>query len=121
MIADYFILFLYKMAFVNIANMNFVVMTEYDGALMHTPVQFVFYLGRRVGLYMGACIYFARGAMEDAIGQDFNVTNFPQALNFFRFNYDGLTPEMIYILNSRLNNDIGWADMVLGIYRNRDL
>ena len=109
------------MAFVNIANMNIVVMTDYDRELIHTPTQCVIYLGRRVGLYLGACIYFARGAMEDAIGQDFNVTNFPQALNFFRFNYDGLTPEMIYNLNSRLNNDIRWADMVLGIYRNRDL
>jgi hypothetical protein len=109
------------MAFVTIANMNFVVMTEHDPALMHTPTQFVFYRGQRVGLYLGACIYFMRGPMEDAIGQDFNVQNFPQALNFFRFNYDGLTPDMIYNLNSRLNNDIRWADSVLAIYRNRDL
>ena len=109
------------MAFVNIANMNFVVGTDYDADLMHTPIQFVFYRGRRVGLYMGVCIYFAADIMEELIGREFNVTNFPQALNFFRFNYDGLTPEMIYNLNSRLNNDIRWADMVLGIYRNRDL
>jgi hypothetical protein len=72
------------MAFVNIANMNFVVNTEYDAALMHTPVQFVFYQGRRVGLYMGVCIYFAQDIMEELIGREFNVTNFPQALNFFQ-------------------------------------
>ena len=108
------------MAFVTIANMNFVVVSEYDAALMHTPTQFVFYQGRRVGLYMGACIYFRRGVMEELFGRDFNVINFPNALNFFRFNYNGLTPDMIYNLNTRLNNDIMWADNVLVIYMNRD-
>ncbi len=106
------------MAIITIANMNFVVVSDYDAALMHTPTQFVFYQGRRIGLYLGACIYFGRGVMEELIGRDFNAINFPNALNFFRFN--GLTPDMIYNLNTRLNNDIMWADMVLGIYRNRD-
>jgi hypothetical protein len=109
------------MAFVTIANMNFVVMTEHDPELMHTPVQFVFYRGQRVGLYMGACIYFAGEVMQELFGREFNVTNFPQALNFFRFNYNGLTPEMIYNLNSRLNYDMMWADNILMIYSNRDL
>ena len=109
------------MAIITIANMNFSVVSEYDCALMYTPVQFVFYQGQRVGLYLGACIYFMRGPMEDAIGQDFNVQNFPWALNFFRFNYDGLTPIMIYNLNTQLNNDLMWADTLLGIFRNRDL
>ena len=109
------------MAFVNIANMNFVVGTEYDAALMHTLIQFVFYQGRRVGLYMGVCIYFAADVMEELIGREFNVTNFPRALNFFRFNYNGLTQAMIYDLNSRLNYDMMWADNLLRLYMNRDL
>jgi len=109
------------MAIITIANMNFVVVSDYDPALMHTPTQFVFYQGRRIGLYLGACIYFGRGIMEDLIGRDFNVNNFPNALNFFRFNYNGLTPDMIYNLNTRFNNDIMWANMVIEIYRNRDL
>ena len=95
---------LYKMAFVNIANMNFVVGTEYDAALMHTPVQFVFYQGRRVGLYMGVCIYFAADVMEELIGREFNVTNFPRALNFFRFNYNGLTQEEKNLLDKYSEN-----------------
>lgn len=109
------------MAFVNIANMNFVVGTEYDAELMHTPVQFVFYQGRRVGLYIGVCIYFAADIMEELIGREFNVTNFPQSLNFFRFNYNGLSQAMIYDLNSRLNYDMMWADNILRLYMNRDL
>jgi hypothetical protein len=109
------------MAFVNIANMNFIVMTEYDADLMHTPTQFVFYQGRRVGLYMGVCIYFMSDVMEELFGREFNVQNFPQALNFFRFNYDGLTQDMIYNLNSRLNYDMMWADSILRLYTNRDL
>jgi len=109
------------MAFVNIANMNFVVMTEHDAELMHTPIQFVFYQGRRVGLYMGVCIYFMADVMEELIGREFNVTNFPRALNFFRFNHNGLTQAMIYDLNSRLNYDMMWADSILRLYTNRDL
>ncbi len=109
------------MAFVNIANMNFVVGTEYDANLMHTPTQFVFYQGQRVGLYLGSCIYFAQDMMEELIGREFNVQNFPNALNFFRFNYNGLTQAMIYDLNTRLNYDMMWADNILRIYSNRDL
>jgi hypothetical protein len=59
--------------------------------------------------------------MEEMIGGEFNVTNFPRALNFFRSNYNGLTQAMIYDLNSRLNYDMMWADNILRLYMNRDL
>jgi hypothetical protein len=109
------------MAIITIWNTEFSVVSQFDPALMRIPTQFVFYQGRRVGLYLGERIYFSPGPMEDLFGVDFIADNFPGAFNFFRLNYDGLTPDMIYTLNTRLNEDLLWADNIFRTYHNRDL
>jgi hypothetical protein len=59
------------------------------------PVHFLYYKGRRVGLYVVPgdmdSIYFDSVTMFELFGQEFNKDNFPGGITFGRFDKTGLT------------------------------
>ena len=67
----------------------------WDTTLTSYPVQFIYYEGRRVGLYDrnddNSTIYFDSITMFDIFGPEFNADNFSVGITFGRFDKTGLT------------------------------
>lgn len=88
------------------------------------PVQFIYYEGRRVGLYDvnddTDTIYFDSVTMFELFGQEFNVDNFGIGITFGRFDRTGLTNEEYNRQKHETNEMLKSADEVFKLYLDKE-
>ena len=97
----------------------------WDATLTSYPVQFIYYHGRRVGLYDvnddTDTIYFDSVTMFELFGQEFNVDNFGIGITFGRFDRTGLTNEEYNRQKNETNEMLRSADEVFKLYLDKEI
>lgn len=103
---------------------NFDVAFYWDATLTSYPVQFIYYEGRRVGLFdvndNTDTIYFDSVTMFELFGPEFNVDNFGIGITFGRFDREGLTNEEYNRQKNETNEMIRSANEVFKMYLEKE-
>ena len=103
-----------------IIGYKFDVHFEWNEALTDYPVQFIYYNGRRVGLFDvnddHNTIYFNTPTMIELFGPEFNADNFSIGITFGLFRSDGMTNKQIYAKKNELDAMIQGAADVFQLY-----
>ena len=93
---------------------------EWNQDLTCYPVQFIYYKGRRVGLFDvnddHNTIYFNPATMLDIFGQDFNADNFSIGITFGLFHTEGMTSDEIINKKKDIDNMTQGAADVFKLY-----
>ena len=96
----------------------------WDNTLTCYPVQFIYFNGRRVGLFDKDddtdTIYFDSVTMFELFGQEFNVDNFGIGITFGRFDRTGLTNEEYNRQKHETNEMLKSADEVFTLYLDKE-
>jgi len=97
----------------------------WDDMLTSYPVQFIYYQGRRVGLFNRDndtdTIYFDSVTMFELFGQEFNVDNFGIGITFGRFDREGLSNEEYNRQKNETNVMLKSADEVFKMYLDKEI
>jgi hypothetical protein len=108
----------------NILGHQFDIKFEWDQSLTSYPVQFIFFQGRRVGLFdendNTDTLYFDAVTMTELFGSEFTPEYFSIGINFGLFDQTNLTLDEINDKKQAINIMIKSADDVLQLYFSKD-
>jgi hypothetical protein len=97
----------------------------WDNTLTSYPVQFIYYQGRRVGLFDrdddNDTIYFDSVTMFELFGPEFNADNFGIGITFGRFDREGLSNEEYNRQKNETNVMLKSADEVFKMYLDKEI
>jgi hypothetical protein len=97
----------------------------WDNTLTSYPVQFIYYQGRRVGLFDrdddNDTIYFDSVTMFELFGPEFNADNFGIGITFGRFDRGGLSNEEYNRQKNETNVMLKSADEVFKMYLDKEI
>ena len=108
----------------NILGHQFDIKFEWDQSLTSYPVQFIFFQGRRVGLFdendNTNTIYFDSTTMTELLGHVYTPEYFSIGINFGLFDQTNLTIDEINDKKDAINIMIKSASTVLQLYFSKD-
>ena len=108
----------------NILGHQFDIKFEWNQMLTSYPVQFIFFKGRRVGLFdendNTDTLYFDSTTMTELFGDAYTPEYFSIGINFGLFDQTGLTIDQINIKKQSINTIIESAENVFQLYFNND-
>jgi len=108
----------------NILGHQFDIKFEWDQTLTSYPVQFIFFQGRRVGLFdendNTDTLYFDSTTMTELFGDAYTSEYFSIGVNFGLFHQTGLSIAQINDKKQAINMICDSASNVLQLYFNKD-
>jgi len=113
------------MAFIsfNILGHQFDIKFEWNQSLTSYPVQFIFFQGRRVGLFDENdnidTLYFDSTTMTELFGDAYTSEHFSIGVNFGGFDPTGLTLAEINCKKDAINTIIFSAENVFQLYKDK--